>query len=159
MISADSRGGDHVVFVQTDNPAGNAVVAYDRGDDGTLTQAGTYPTGGNGGVLAGSVVDHLASQGSLTYDAEHALLFAVNAGSNTVSVFSVRGDQLRLQQVVPSFGAVPGERRGARRPRVRVERARRRFGAGLRHPLQLTCSRSPARAARSVSTRPRLPSS
>ena len=101
------RGADHVVFVQTDNPAGNAVVAYDRAGDGTLTQAGTYPTGGNGGVLAGSVVDHLASQGSLTYDDQHSLLFAVNAGSDTVSVFSVSGDHLALRQVVPSYGEFP----------------------------------------------------
>jgi 6-phosphogluconolactonase (cycloisomerase 2 family) len=43
----------------------------------------------------------------LTYDAEHALLFAVNAGSNTMSVFAVHGDHLRLQQVVPSFGQFP----------------------------------------------------
>src|SRR6478752_3186143 len=84
----DSRGADDVVFVQTDDPAGNTVAAYDRADDGTLTLAGTYPTGGNGGVLAGSVVDHLASQASLVYDEHHALLFAVNAGSNTLSVFS-----------------------------------------------------------------------
>jgi hypothetical protein len=102
-----ARGADHVVFVQTDNLSGNAVVAYDRADDGTLTQAGAYPTGGDGGVLTGSVVDHLASQGSLTYDDEHALLFAVNAGSNTASVFSVNGDRLALQQVVPSYGQFP----------------------------------------------------
>jgi 6-phosphogluconolactonase (cycloisomerase 2 family) len=101
------RGADHVVFVQTDNPSGNAVVAYDRAHDGTLTLAGTYPTGGNGGVLDGSVVDHLASQGSLTYDDAHALLFAVNAGSNTVSVFAVNGDRLRLRQVVSSYGDFP----------------------------------------------------
>ncbi len=101
------RGADHVVFVQTDNPSGNAVVAYDRSDDGTLSVAGTYPTGGKGGVLAGSVVDHLASQGSLTYDDQHALLFAVNAGSNTVSTFSVSGDRLKLRQVIPSFGDFP----------------------------------------------------
>ena len=78
---------DHAVFVQTDNLAGNQVVAYHRGHDGSLTQAGTYSTGGLGGMLAGSVVDHLASQGSLTYDRRHGVLFAVNAGSNTVSVF------------------------------------------------------------------------
>ncbi len=83
------------------------MVAYDRADDGTLTQAGTYPTGGNGGVLTGSVVDHLASQASLTYDDQHSLLFAVNAGSNTVSVFSVNGDRLALRQVVPSYGEFP----------------------------------------------------
>ena len=56
------------VFVQTDGTSGNAVVVYHRHGDGTLTQAGQYATGGLGGILAGSVVDHLASQGSLTYD-------------------------------------------------------------------------------------------
>jgi 6-phosphogluconolactonase (cycloisomerase 2 family) len=95
------------VFVQTDNPAGNQVVAYDRGDDGSLSLANSYATGGLGGVLNGSVVDHLASQGSLTYDAENALLYAVNAGSNSVSVFAVAGDQLELRQVVDSGGTFP----------------------------------------------------
>jgi 6-phosphogluconolactonase (cycloisomerase 2 family) len=101
------NGGDHVVFVQTDNTAGNQVVAYDRAGNGSLTQAGTYDTGGLGGQLTGSVVDHLASQGSLTYDPRNALLYAVNAGSNTVSVFAVRGDQLALRQVVSSGGTFP----------------------------------------------------
>ena len=77
------------MFVQTDNTAGNQIVAYDREHDGTLTLAATYATGGLGGVLNGSMVDHLGSQGSLAYDPTHALLYAVNAGSNTVSVFSV----------------------------------------------------------------------
>jgi hypothetical protein len=59
--------------------------------------AGNYATGGRGGILAGSVVDHTASQGSLTYDPRHGLLYAVNAGSNTISVFAVRGDRLALR--------------------------------------------------------------
>ncbi|GAA2136120.1 hypothetical protein GCM10009760_15370 [Kitasatospora kazusensis] len=101
------RGGHHAVFVQTDDPAGNQIVAYRRADDGRLTQAGTYDTNGLGGVLAGSVADHLASQGSLTYDTRHALLYAVNAGSDTVSVFSVDGDRLTLRQVVGSGGRFP----------------------------------------------------
>src|SRR5215469_6953023 len=95
------------VFVQTDNTAGNQVVVYDRAGDGRLTLAGTYPTGGLGGQLTGSVVDHLASQGSLGYDAARGLLYAVNAGSNTVSVFAVSGDRLRLRQVVGSGGTFP----------------------------------------------------
>jgi 6-phosphogluconolactonase (cycloisomerase 2 family) len=95
------------VFVQTDNPSGNEVVAYDRAQDGALTLAHTYRTHGLGGVLNGSVVDHLASQGSLTYDQTNALLYAVNAGSDTVSVFSVRDDHLTLSQVVGSGGAFP----------------------------------------------------
>jgi 6-phosphogluconolactonase (cycloisomerase 2 family) len=100
-------GADHAVFVQTDNVAGNQVVAYHRNVDGTLVPAGSYATGGLGGVLNGSAVDHLASQGSLTYDPQQNLLYAVNAGSNTVSVFSVRGDQLALRQIVPSGGSFP----------------------------------------------------
>jgi Lactonase, 7-bladed beta-propeller len=102
-----ARGADHAVFVQTDNLAGNQIVAYSRAADGTLTAAGTVATGGLGGALAGSAVDHLASQGSLTYDQRHALLYAVNAGSNTVSVFSVRGDRLSLIQVLGSGGTFP----------------------------------------------------
>ena len=100
-------GANHAVFVQTDNTSGNQVVAYHRASDGTLSPAGTYATGGLGGVLAGSVVDHLASQGSLSYDPWHALLYAVNAGSNTVSVFSVNGDRLALRQVLSSGGSFP----------------------------------------------------
>jgi Lactonase, 7-bladed beta-propeller len=100
-------GGGGAVFVQTDNTAGNQVVAYQRAADGTLSQVAVYPTGGLGGVLAGSVVDHLASQGSLQYDPQRSLLFAVNAGSDTVSVFAVFGDRLALRQVVPSGGSFP----------------------------------------------------
>lgn len=99
--------GDGPVFVQTDNPAGNQVVAYDRASDGTLSQAGVYNTGGRGGVLEGSVVDHLASQGSLAYEPASRLLLAVNAGSDTVSVFRVRGDRLSLRQVIDSGGSFP----------------------------------------------------
>ncbi|MGW7422998.1 lactonase family protein [Streptomyces sp. NPDC054813] len=95
------------VFVQTDSPSGNAIVAYDRDADGTLTAAGRYPTGGLGGSLAGSVVDHLASQGSLAYDRAHQLLYAVNAGSDTVTVFAVHGDRLTRTQQVASGGSFP----------------------------------------------------
>ncbi len=101
-------GGDgHAVFVQTDNPAGNQIAAYARGYNGALTLEGTYNTGGLGGVLNGSQVDHLGSQGSLTYDAASNTLYAVNAGSNTISLFSVRGDTLALRQVVASGGTFP----------------------------------------------------
>ena len=100
-------GARDAVFVQTDGLAGNAVVAYHRAPGGTLVQAGTYPTGGLGGQLAGSAVDHLASQGSLAYDPLHALLYAVNAGSSTVSVFAVAGDELALRQVIGSGGQFP----------------------------------------------------
>lgn len=104
--AADATG-QHVVFVQNDDPAGNAVIAYDRTADGGLTQVGSYPTGGLGGALAGSVVDHLASQGSLAYDAADHLLLAVNAGSDTVTTFAVAGDRLTRLQQIGSGGSFP----------------------------------------------------
>jgi 6-phosphogluconolactonase (cycloisomerase 2 family) len=107
--ASSGQSGDHggAVFAQTDNVAGNTVIAYQRAADGTLSQAGSYPTGGLGGVLAGSVVDHQASQGSLGYDRQDGLLFALNAGSDSVSVFRVSGDKLTLRQVLSSGGTFP----------------------------------------------------
>lgn len=95
------------VFVQNDAISGNAVISYHRNSDGTLTRSGRFATGGIGGALAGSVVDHLASQGSLTYDRRAGLLYAVNAGSDTLTVFRVNGDQLQRVQVLGSGGAFP----------------------------------------------------
>jgi len=107
-VSSPARAdGGHAVFVQTDNTAGNRIVAYRRAADGTLSPAGSYATGGRGGILDGSVVDHTASQGSLAYDPRHDLLYAVNAGSDTISVFAVHGDRLALRQVLGSGGTFP----------------------------------------------------
>ncbi len=100
-------GNGAPVFVQTDGLSGNQIVAYQRRQDGTLAPAGTYATGGLGGQLTGSVVDHTASQGSLVYDRADNLLLAVNAGSNTISVFSVFGPHLLLRQVIGSGGSFP----------------------------------------------------
>jgi DNA-binding beta-propeller fold protein YncE len=97
----------NAVFVQNDNTSANQIVAYARNSSGALTQAGIFDAGGLGGKLEGSEVDHLASQGSLALDSENGLLYAVNAGSNTISVFAVLGDQLALRQVLGSGGTFP----------------------------------------------------
>lgn len=57
---------EHAVFVETNDEAGNAIIAYSRGRDGLLTETGRFPTGGLGGAVAGPVFDPLASQGALT---------------------------------------------------------------------------------------------
>jgi 6-phosphogluconolactonase (cycloisomerase 2 family) len=102
------RHGKAIVFVQTNEPTGNQIAVYDQGRDGRLTRAGTYATGGLGGVASpGTESDHLASQGSLVFDEGHRLLLAVNAGSDTISAFRVRGDRLRLTSVLPSGGQFP----------------------------------------------------
>ncbi len=105
--ASDSHSPGNSVFVQTDEVDGNHVAAYRQNGDGTLTLEHTYATGGRGGVLPGSVIDHLASQGAVTYDPDHRLLFVVNAGSDSVSVFGVDGPTLHLRQVLPSGGTFP----------------------------------------------------
>jgi 6-phosphogluconolactonase (cycloisomerase 2 family) len=98
----------HAVFVQTNEVSGNRIVVFERNDDGTLEQAGAFATGGNGGIAApGTESDRLASQGSLIYDDRNDVLLAVNAGSDSVSVFRVRGDRLSLSDVEPSGGDFP----------------------------------------------------
>ncbi|GAB1692823.1 lactonase family protein [Krasilnikovia sp. M28-CT-15] len=97
----------HAVFIQLNSPAGNSVRVFRRSSTGTLTPAGDFPTGGKGGAAANAVVDPLASQGSLVYDARHRRLYAVNAGSDSLAVFDVHGARLTRRQVIASGGAFP----------------------------------------------------
>lgn len=106
-IQAHGTRARHAVFVQTNDPSGNSIVAFQRNADGTLALAGSYRTGGNGGRTSGSGSDPLSSQGSLVLDPAAGLLLAVNAGSDSVSVFAVNGDKLHLRQVVSSGGPFP----------------------------------------------------
>ena len=100
MASAASNSPG-AVYTLTNSPTGNAVVAFDRSADGTLSPQGTFPTGGTG-TGAG-----LGSQGAVVLSNDNRQLFAVNAGSNSVSLFSVRSDSLVLQATVPSGGVRP----------------------------------------------------
>jgi 6-phosphogluconolactonase (cycloisomerase 2 family) len=104
----DRGSRDSAVFVQTNELDGNRVVVFKRARDGRLTEEDDYSTGGNGGIAApGNESDRLATQGSLVYDDDHRLLFAVNAGSDTFAVFRVHGTRLKLEQVLPSGGDFP----------------------------------------------------
>jgi 6-phosphogluconolactonase len=105
-ISASGRSakGSGAVFVLTNNAAKNQVIAYDRAADGSLGEATPYDTHGRG---SGGTTDPLESQGSLTLSQDHSLLFAVNAGSGDVSVFSVHKANLTLLNKTPSGGAQP----------------------------------------------------
>jgi DNA-binding beta-propeller fold protein YncE len=106
-VFADGGGASNAVFVETNGTTGNAILAFHRAGDGTLTQVASHPTGGLGGAAIGAAVDPLASQGALAYDSAHGLLLAVNAGSDSVSVFAADGDNLQLVQVIGSGGSFP----------------------------------------------------
>jgi 6-phosphogluconolactonase len=98
---AAAAGDSGAVYTLTNNAAGNAVAIFNRAADGTLTPAGSVPTGGLG-TGAG-----LGSQGALTLSANHQWLFAVNAGSNEISVFAVQANGLTLADKVSSGGVHP----------------------------------------------------
>jgi 6-phosphogluconolactonase (cycloisomerase 2 family) len=96
------------VYVMTNQPS-NAVAAFDRAPDGTLTSVGTFSTGGSGNPVAmpgDPPTDPLASQGSLILS-DNQLLFAVNAGSNEISALSIGKDGLTLVDKVGSGGVRP----------------------------------------------------
>jgi 6-phosphogluconolactonase len=100
----DRYGAQHAVFVMTNDAESNEVVAYERTAYGTLQRSRKYDTGGRG---SGGTVDPLGSQGSLTLSDDGSLLFAVNAGSGSVSVFRVLGSRLFLSDRVPTGGSEP----------------------------------------------------
>jgi 6-phosphogluconolactonase len=100
----DNDHAAHAVFVMTNNADANQVVAFQRDPDGTLHDPHSFGTDGRG---SGGTVDPLASQGSLTLSTDGAWLFAVNAGSGSVSVFRVNGAKLELTDRVPTEGSEP----------------------------------------------------
>ena len=102
---AAGRGG--MVFVQSNDPKHNAILAFRRAANGKLTAAGAYPTGGRGGAQKDNPFDPLASQESLVFDRRHSMMIAVNAGSNSVTTFRVRDGKLSHPRTVKSGGDFP----------------------------------------------------
>jgi 6-phosphogluconolactonase len=94
------KGG---VFTQTNDAAGNAVVAYGRGADGSLSYVGTFATGGRGSAPGAG----LGSQGAVLLTPNNRVLLAVNAGSNEISSFALGRNGLTLVSTLSSGGTRP----------------------------------------------------
>lgn len=92
------------VYVMSNAPESNAVVAFNRDFRGHLTMAGSYTTGGFG---SGGGIDPLASQNAIILSRNNRWLIAVNAGSNDISVFRVTQDDLELVGYFDSGGMFP----------------------------------------------------
>ncbi len=99
-LAAQSTGNVYVLS----NSEENAIIVFHRNADGTIAQAGRFATGGSG---AGEGTNPLGSQGPVILSADNRMLFAVNAGSDSVSAFSVSGDELNLLQKISSGGTRP----------------------------------------------------
>lgn len=102
--AGDILGSGSTVFVMTNDAVDNEVLAYKRSFDGQFTLKGHFRTGGRG---SGGTTDPLQSQGSLTLSQDHKLLFAINAGSGTVSSFHILGGLPLLVDQKPTGGAFP----------------------------------------------------
>jgi 6-phosphogluconolactonase (cycloisomerase 2 family) len=96
-----SARGSGMVYTESNASTGNQVLVFHRAADGTLTPAQVVASGGMGTGAP------LASQGAVALGGGGDWLFAVNAGSNSISSFRVRDGGLELADTAPSGGTTP----------------------------------------------------
>ena len=96
-----SAAGAASVYTETNSASGNEVQIYQTAADGSLTLTSAVSTGGLG-TGAG-----LGNQGALALGEGGRWLYAVNAGSNDISVFAVSDAGLTLVDRVSSGGTMP----------------------------------------------------
>ena len=94
--SAQSRLGpdEGAAFAMTNRSTGNEIITYRRAANGSLTRIGSTATRGNG------IGTDLDTQGALRLSSDNRFLYAANAGSDDITVFSVNGTQLTFLQKV-----------------------------------------------------------
>lgn len=92
LSRVDPREG--AVFAMTNGTEDNRIVSYRRAANGALTRVGSTSTRGNG------IGTDLDTQGGLRLARHHRFLYAVNAGSDDITVFSVNGTNLTFRQRV-----------------------------------------------------------
>lgn len=97
------------VYVMSNNQTSNSVAVLKRNFFGGLDKVEVVGTGGRG-VGVGTTApppDPLGAQNELLVNRDGRWLYAVNAGSDQVSVFKVQRDRIDLVNVVPSGGTYP----------------------------------------------------
>jgi 6-phosphogluconolactonase (cycloisomerase 2 family) len=99
---ADGGNDVRAVFTLTNEPDGNRLAVFARDQAGaSLAQPYFVPTGGNG-TGAG-----LGNRGALALSDDGRFLFAVNPGSDTITVFDVSQGGVVPVQVIESQGVQP----------------------------------------------------
>jgi 6-phosphogluconolactonase (cycloisomerase 2 family) len=105
---ADTAGT--TVYTESNNPATgqNAVLAFHQNADGSLTEIGSFNTGGTGQLNVPKVIGPDDSSQELVATPNGHFLFAVNQGSNTISAFRIEHDgSLDLIGTFDSGGVQP----------------------------------------------------
>ncbi len=96
-----SAAGRSAIYTESNGASQNKVLAFDRAGNGSLRPDGSFSTGGVG-TGAG-----LGSQGALALTHGGQFLYAVNAGSDSISSFAVTPHGLRLRGTTGSGGDQP----------------------------------------------------
>jgi len=93
--AARARGtkAQNIVYVESNDPAGNAIFAFARNADGSLTPlpGSPFPTGGLG-LTPTFALGPFDSDQEVIVNPSRTMLFAVNGGSDTIAVFKINDD-------------------------------------------------------------------
>jgi 6-phosphogluconolactonase len=97
----DPASNSGLLFTETNNLSNNLIEMFARAPTGALTQVGSFSTQGTGTGLP------LESQGAVALNAAHTYCYAVNAGSDDVTAFSVEPNGLTFINRISSGGTGP----------------------------------------------------
>lgn len=102
LSTENDNYGTGNIYIQSNAAGLNSVLVYKQNSNGSLTLQSTVSSGGNG---SGS---GLGNQGALTINENEKWLFAVNAGSNSVSSFKIANSgNLTLSHTISTGGIRP----------------------------------------------------
>jgi 6-phosphogluconolactonase (cycloisomerase 2 family) len=92
--SAQAPRATNIVYVESNDPAGNKIFAFARNDgDGSLTPLSGSPFDAGGlGINFTTALGPFDSDQEVIVNPEHTMLFAVNGGSNTIAIFWINAD-------------------------------------------------------------------
>lgn len=84
----------NVLYTESNDPAGNKLLAYSRAADGSLTPLAGFPFDLKGQGLANptEAIGPADSDQQIITDANHQFVFAVNPGSNSIAVMRLAAD-------------------------------------------------------------------
>ncbi|MEO8446882.1 MAG: beta-propeller fold lactonase family protein, partial [bacterium] len=101
-IENDDPSNLGYIYLQSNDASLNSVLVYKQNNNGTLTLQSTVSSGGNGSGGG------LGNQGAITTNKNEKWLFAVNAGSNSVSSFRIlNSGNVNLAHTIATSGIRP----------------------------------------------------
>jgi 6-phosphogluconolactonase len=102
LRNGSNMHGNGYIYTESNEAGTNHIYVYQQNSDGKLMLRGTVDSGGNGNGMG------LGSQGALVFNDRHDFLYAVNAGSNSISSFMVgQNGRLTLMHTALTGGTTP----------------------------------------------------